>query len=41
MTKKKIVFALGIILATVIAVALAIVVFYGGLTILAFNEIGA
>ena len=40
MTKKKIVFVLGVILATVIAVALAIVVFYGGITILAFNEIG-
>ena len=40
MTKKKIIYALGIIIATVIAVALATVVFYGGITILAFEAIG-
>ncbi len=41
MTKnKKIIYVLGIVLATVIAVALAVIVFYGGITILAFNELG-
>ena len=41
MTGNKLIFALGIIAATVVAVAMAIVVFYGGITILAFSAIGA